>query len=120
MSEKEQLNHISPEGEKPLATDPLDGFDDIDTMFDYPTPTTPPPPATTQPLATGMPPTTGSSLVREDFNPSGDLYVKRIKSLAAELIDLCEELKGRNGRAASIAVTNIEQGARWAVKAATT
>lgn len=67
----------------------------------------------------------GAYLVGLDFNPSGDATVGQIKILAAQLLNLCNELKISQGkipeksRLASLAMTNIEQGAMWAVKAAT-
>ena len=67
--------------------------------------------------------TTGEYRVGTDFNPSGDLKVERIKSLAAELIDLIGSLQYRGipevMRLKTIAMTDIESGAMWAVKAAT-
>lgn len=67
----------------------------------------------------------GAYLVGLDFNPSGDATVTQIKSLAAQLLNLCNDLKNAEGafpeksRLASLAMTNIEQGAMWAVKSAT-
>lgn len=65
----------------------------------------------------------GEYLVGTSFNPSGSSTVDKIKALAAELIDVCDELmedRDRPGaREAALAITNIEQGAMWAVKAAT-
>jgi hypothetical protein len=63
----------------------------------------------------------GSDRVRQSFNPSGFTTVDRIKQKAAELIDLCEEIKGEGERArcAALAQTAFEDGAMWAVKAAT-
>lgn len=51
--------------------------------------------------------------------------VSRIKAAAAHLIDLVDDIwrdpeaHGDQRRCASLAITNIEQGAMWAVKAAT-
>lgn len=61
----------------------------------------------------------GERRVRTSFNPSSSSEVDYIKQKAAELIDLCEGLKGRNGRLAALAQTAFEEGAMWAVKAAT-
>jgi hypothetical protein len=61
----------------------------------------------------------GERRVRVSFNPSGDSEVELIKRKAAELIDFCEALKGHNGRLAALAQTAFEEGAMWAVKAAT-
>jgi hypothetical protein len=61
----------------------------------------------------------GEQRVRVSFNPSAIDDVDLLKQKAAELIDLCERLKGRNGRLAALAQTAFEEGAMWAVKAAT-
>ena len=63
--------------------------------------------------------TIGESRVRTTFNPSADGTVDQIKQKTAELINLCEELKGKDGRLASLAQTSYEEAAMWAVKAAT-
>jgi len=63
---------------------------------------------------------TGAERVREDFNPSGDDMVTKIKRYTADLIDLCEDLKNLDPRLASLAQTAYEEAAMWAVKAATT
>lgn len=63
--------------------------------------------------------TIGEKRVRTDFNVSGDDLITKIKQKTAELIDLCEELKAKDGRAASIAQTEYETAAMYAVKAAT-
>ena len=74
--------------------------------------------------------TLGQRRVRAAFNPSASSLVDEIKSKTAELIDLCENLKqmpglspGRSsecGRLCSLAQTQYEDAAMWAVKAATT
>ena len=67
-------------------------------------------------------PTTGARLVRIDFNVSASSDVDEIKRAAAELIDRIEALDGSlpdAGRHQALAITSIEQGAMWAVKAAT-
>ena len=67
-------------------------------------------------------PTTGERLVRTDFNVSASSDVDEIKRAAAELIDRIEALDGSlpdAGRHKALAITNFEQGAMWAVKAAT-
>lgn len=61
----------------------------------------------------------GEQRVRTEFNPSKDGLVDQIKQKTAELINLCEELKAKDGRSASIAQTEYESAAHWAVKAAT-
>jgi hypothetical protein len=63
--------------------------------------------------------TIGEDRVRIDFNPSGDSVVEQIKQTTAELIDLCETLKTKDTRLASLAQTQYEDAAMWAVKAAT-
>lgn len=59
--------------------------------------------------------------MRVSFNPSSDNAVDLIKRKAAELIDLCEQHKNTDeqARCASLAQTAFEDGAMWAVKAAT-
>ncbi len=63
--------------------------------------------------------TVGEVRVRTSFNPSADSIVDQIKQKSAELIDLCETLKQKDGRLASLAQTSYEEAAMWAVKAAT-
>jgi len=76
--------------------------------------------------------TTGEYRVGIDFNPSNDDMVGKIKRAAADLIDLVEEvevpiavdeMKGYHAREVSRlkarAMTDIENAAMWAVKAAT-
>lgn len=63
--------------------------------------------------------TIGEDRVRIKFNPGGDNLVDKINQKSAELIDLCEELKGKDPRLASLAQTAYEDAAMWAVKAAT-
>lgn len=64
-------------------------------------------------------PTVGEARVRLDFNPSQEGVVYDIKRHTAALIDLCELLKPREHRLASLAQTAYEDAAMWAVKAAT-
>lgn len=61
----------------------------------------------------------GKVRVRAGFNPSGDQRVESLKSLTAQLIDICEDLKEKDPRLASLAQTAYEEAAMWAVKAAT-
>lgn len=61
----------------------------------------------------------GEERVRTAFNPSADDIVDRIKQMSAELINMCEELKSKDGRCASIAQTDFETACMYAVKAAT-
>lgn len=63
--------------------------------------------------------TIGEKRVRTTFNPSQTDLVATIKQKSAELINLCEELKEKDGRLASLAQTSYEEAAMWAVKAAT-
>lgn len=64
------------------------------------------------------PPTEGEYLVGISFNPGGLDSVNEIKRKAADLID-CIVRHGQDSRCSAIAMTNIEQGAMWAVKSAT-
>lgn len=67
----------------------------------------------------------GQDRVRIKFNPSDNTTVSQIKQKSAELIDLCDKLKGEGSadgehqRLWSLAMTHYEDAAMWAVKAAT-
>lgn len=61
----------------------------------------------------------GAERVREDFNPSKDDEVTKIKRYTADLIDLCEGMKHLDPRLAALAMTRYEEAAMWAVKLAT-
>lgn len=61
----------------------------------------------------------GEARVRTTFNPSQTDLVAQIKQKSAELINLCEELKSKDGSLASLAQTSYKEAAMWAVKAAT-
>ena len=63
--------------------------------------------------------TIGETRVRTEFNPSKDSAVELIKQKTAELINICEGLKEKDGRLASKAQTVFEEASMWAVKAAT-
>lgn len=63
--------------------------------------------------------TIGEQRVRTQFNPSNDGIVDQIKQKTAELINLVETLKTKDGRLAATAQTAYEEAAMWAVKAAT-
>ena len=63
--------------------------------------------------------TVGEARIRTTFNPSASSDVDVIKQKSAELINLCESLKAKGGRLASLAQTSYEEAAMWAVKAAT-
>jgi NADH:ubiquinone oxidoreductase subunit D len=52
-----------------------------------------------------------------EFNPTKDPYVDDIKSRTDEIIRIIRENPELDGRCASIAITNFEQAAMWAVKA---
>jgi len=71
--------------------------------------------------------TKGEYRVGINFNPSADDLVGQIKRQAADLIDLIDtipsdretERGNERGRLKALAQTAIEDGAMWAVKAAT-
>lgn len=68
--------------------------------------------------------TKGEHRVGISFNPSSNPQVDQIKRMAADLIDLIEEVGAANPeqeakRCAAISQTEIESAAMWAVKAAT-
>jgi hypothetical protein len=63
--------------------------------------------------------TVGEQRVRVKFNPSASEVVDVIKQHSAEMINICEELKAKDPRLAALAQTAYEEGAMWAVKAAT-
>ena len=71
--------------------------------------------------------TKGEYRVGITFNPSGDDTVGQIKRMAADLIDLIETITTDGetdqyievSRLKTLAQTAIEDGAMWAVKAAT-
>ena len=64
----------------------------------------------------------GEYRVGISFNPGKDPLVDRIKQEAADLIDMINEMQGDDSevkRLKALAMTHIEDGAMWAVKAAT-
>jgi hypothetical protein len=66
--------------------------------------------------------TLGEYRVGINFNPSNDDAVGQIKRRAADLIDYINQLPTdvpEAGRLKALALTAIEDGAMWAVKAAT-
>jgi len=68
--------------------------------------------------------TFGEKAVGLTFNPSQDPTVAAIKRLCADLIDEIPELRTNQpnseiARMASVAITEIQTGQMWAVKAAT-
>ena len=62
--------------------------------------------------------TEGQWRVGINFNPSANIDVDQIKTKAAELIDLIDDV-GKDGRCTSLAMNAFEDGAMWAVKAIT-
>ncbi len=74
--------------------------------------------------------TEGEFRVRTTFNPSNDSIIDQIKQKGADLINLIDSLQPKDledkrncasmGRLKSLAMTEIESGTSWAVKAATT
>lgn len=76
-----------------------------------------------------MPVTLGESRVRVSFNVSGSTLVERFKQKSAELINVLEQMRAINNpgtkvnpefeRLLSLAQTDYESAAMWAVKAAT-
>jgi len=68
--------------------------------------------------------TLGEYRVGVSFNPSGSGTVENIKRKAADLIDEIDKVQvgvatPEAGRLKALAMTAVEEGAMWAVKAAT-
>ena len=68
--------------------------------------------------------TRGEYRVGISFNPSNDSTVSKIKRAAADLIDLIDSIDDKSNlgeivRLKSLAQTEVESAAMWAVKAAT-
>lgn len=73
--------------------------------------------------------TLGEKRIRVDFNTTRRSYVDLVKEKSAELINIIntcpenvewdDETRGEWKRLKSLAMTSIEEGAMWAVKAAT-
>lgn len=68
--------------------------------------------------------TLGEYRVGISFNPGGNVTVDTIKRVAAGLIDIIADIvedvdNPEIGRLKALAMTHIEDGAMWAVKAAT-
>jgi hypothetical protein len=67
--------------------------------------------------------THGEYMVGLEFNPGNHSKVTQIKRLAADLIDMISTIEvgdiPEKGRLKSLAMTSIETGAMWAVKAET-
>jgi hypothetical protein len=64
------------------------------------------------------PNTIGETRVGTQFNPSASGDVDVIKQRTAELINLCDRLKGKDSRLVALAQTLYEEAATWEVKAA--
>ena len=62
--------------------------------------------------------TEGQYRVGIDFNPSGDPDVIYVKQSVADLIDYIHNC-GKDGRCSSIACSELESAAMWAVKSIT-
>lgn len=60
--------------------------------------------------------TIGEQRARTTFNPSANSDVEVIKNKSAELIELCETLKSKDPRLASLAQTSFEEAAMWQSK----
>jgi hypothetical protein len=88
----------------------------------------------TQSQPTQAPPkqqTFGEKAVGLSFNPSGDPTVTKLKQLYAQIIDLCNDERGKimerriatqpseGARLWSVAITEAQTAQMWAVKAAT-
>ena len=65
-------------------------------------------------------PTIGEIRVRTSFNVGDNSDVDNIKKTVAELINLVDSLKAKDPRLASLAMTDFESAAMWAVKLVTT
>ena len=57
------------------------------------------------------PNTIGETRVRTQFNPSASSDVEVIKQRTADLINLCDHLKGNDPRRVALAQTSFEQAA---------
>ena len=59
--------------------------------------------------------------VRLGFNPSGDPTVLALKTKAAELLTLYEDVmsRGHAGREMAVAITHLQTASMWAVSGAT-
>ena len=64
----------------------------------------------------------GETRVRIEFNPAKNSEVDQLKQKSAELINIVSASETKNGehaRLKALAMTAFEEGAMWAVKAAT-
>lgn len=69
-------------------------------------------------------PTYGEQAVGITFNPANDPVVQKIKTLYAEIIDICdatrkEAVQSEKGRLLSVAITEAQTAQMWAVKGVT-
>jgi len=58
------------------------------------------------------------TVIHEYDSEWGPAIVRELQSKTADLINICETLKSRDGRLAALAQTAYEQAFMWAVKAA--
>lgn len=68
--------------------------------------------------------TYGEKAVGLTFNPSGDVKVREVKRLFAQIIDICAEIRteagqSEKGRLLSVAITEAQTAQMWAVKGIT-
>jgi hypothetical protein len=63
--------------------------------------------------------TLGEERLKFNAGHSADSIVDEIRRKSAELIDMCETLKSKDARLASLAQTSYEQACMWAIKCAT-
>ena len=65
----------------------------------------------------------GQKAVGLTFNPSGDENVQKVKELYAQIIDLCNVIRGddrsEKSRLLSVAITEAQTAQMWAVKGIT-
>lgn len=79
-----------------------------------------------QGVPTGRPLTFGEKAVGLTFNPGNDATVDKLKSLYAQIINVCNDIKtgpdtisADKARLLSIAITEAQGAQMWAVKAVT-
>ncbi len=67
--------------------------------------------------------TYGEKAVGLTFNPSNDINVQKVKELYAQIIDLCNDIRGQEksekSRLLSVAITEAQTAQMWAVKGIT-
>ena len=71
-------------------------------------------------------PTYGEQAVGITFNPANDPVVQKLKTLYAEIIDICDTerkninaMPGEKARLLSVAITEAQTAQMWAVKGVT-